>query len=113
MDSHRKPLQDRHSHQEREERVRKRRRRQASNNERPREREPQAHPKRAQPRPERSAFSVVAPVRGKVRAYDLTWKVDQDSKRQVLPPEPFLDEFQGGDGFVGLEANLGDEMQDD
>ena len=53
------------------------------------------------------------PPSGVVTEADLKGEVNEDCQGDVLGAETLFEEFEVGDGVVGLEADLGDQVHDD
>lgn len=94
-----------------EEPIRNRRCREPIHDQSRQDREPEPGPKRPQPRPER--FVPSRPPRGEPTSGDLEWEVDEHSDSEVLFAQAFFHKLEGGDGFVGGEADLGTEVDEE
>lgn len=64
------------------------------------------------PHPERHGGEVRTPFAGVVAKADLEGEVDQHSKRHVFLRETLVEELEVSDGVIGLEADLGDKVDD-
>lgn len=64
------------------------------------------------PEPQLHGREVGTPFSGVVSETDLEGKVDKDSKGEVFLAESLIKELKVGNGIVGLEANLGDQVDD-
>lgn len=65
------------------------------------------------PTPDSDRFVLLAPFSGVVTQHDLKREVDQNRQSEIFLAESLVQEFEIGDGIIGLETNLGDQMNDD
>lgn len=93
------------NNQERKERIRDRGCREIIHDDGGKHSESKPRPKRPQPRPEGQV--TTRPLRCEPAADDLEREVNEDGDREIFFAQALFDVFQGSDGFVGGEADLG------
>ena len=69
-----------------------------------------AQPPNESPAPDGDGTILLAPLSGVVAQADLEREVDEDGEREVFLRETFIQQFEVGDGVVGLEADFRNQM---
>jgi hypothetical protein len=64
-------------------------------------------------RPDGDGLVLLGPFAGVVAERDFEGEVDQDGQGEVFLAETFVEEFEVRDGVVGLEADFGDQVDED